>query len=181
MYWICDILFILSSYYILLWCFCFVVVFCLFICSVTNNGSFICMRNYSLFSDGFTYYRHFQLAATFCAVIQALFILNFHGPFSCDVDEQPFPSSFYYTQLFTFNSLTDRFLMVSHNILGDDNAVKHRDLYPNIPSSFLEWNRRLHLICEELRLWQPDIVCLQVAYVAIAQFHFKIQLTCELI
>ncbi|KAF3793947.1 Carbon catabolite repressor protein [Nymphaea thermarum] len=55
----------------------------------------------------------------------------------------------------------DRFLMVSHNILGDDNAVKHRDLYPNIPSSFLEWNRRLHLICEELRLWQPDIVCLQ--------------------
>ncbi|XP_031493139.1 carbon catabolite repressor protein 4 homolog 3-like [Nymphaea colorata] len=55
----------------------------------------------------------------------------------------------------------DRFLMVSHNILGDDNAVKHRDLYPNIPSSFLKWNRRLHLICEELRLWQPDIVCLQ--------------------
>ncbi|CAN6478832.1 unnamed protein product [Victoria cruziana] len=55
----------------------------------------------------------------------------------------------------------DRFLVVSHNILGDDNAFKHRDLYPSTPSSLLKWNRRLRLICEELRLWQPDIVCLQ--------------------
>ncbi|XAR69960.1 Poly(A)-specific ribonuclease [Bertholletia excelsa] len=55
----------------------------------------------------------------------------------------------------------DRFMVVSYNILGDKNAFKHRDLYQNVPSFYLKWDRRKRLICEELTGWSPDIICLQ--------------------
>ena len=40
--------------------------------------------------------------------------------------------------------------------------MKHRDLYPSIADKFLsmsEW--RLPLVLNEVRLLQPDVVCLQ--------------------
>ncbi|KAK4756379.1 hypothetical protein SAY87_006506 [Trapa incisa] len=58
-------------------------------------------------------------------------------------------------------SSQDKFTVASYNILGDRNASKHRDLYSNIPSSYINWGRRKRVICEELMEWDPDIICLQ--------------------
>lgn len=58
----------------------------------------------------------------------------------------------------------ERFTVVSYNILGDKNASKHRDLYLNVPSFYLNWGRRKRVICEELTGWNPDIICLQVSF-----------------
>ncbi|KAA8541180.1 hypothetical protein F0562_025213 [Nyssa sinensis] len=55
----------------------------------------------------------------------------------------------------------ERFTVVSYNILADRNASKHRDLYPNVPSTYMKWHRRKTVICEELVGWNPDIICLQ--------------------
>ncbi|KAK9277957.1 hypothetical protein L1049_027514 [Liquidambar formosana] len=55
----------------------------------------------------------------------------------------------------------ERFTAVSYNILGDKNASKHRDMYPNVPSFYMKWNRRKEVICDELIGWNPDIICLQ--------------------
>ncbi|KAK3015431.1 hypothetical protein RJ639_006141 [Escallonia herrerae] len=55
----------------------------------------------------------------------------------------------------------ERFTVVSYNILADKNASKHRDLYPNVPSIYMKWDRRKRVICKELMGWNPDIVCLQ--------------------
>ncbi|KAL8134975.1 hypothetical protein AgCh_009843 [Apium graveolens] len=54
-----------------------------------------------------------------------------------------------------------RFTVVSYNILGDKNASKHKDLYPNVPSSYMKWDRRNRLIYDELTGCDPDIICLQ--------------------
>eukprot|EP00268_Persea_americana_P049647 TRINITY_DN5336_c0_g1_i5.p1 TRINITY_DN5336_c0_g1~~TRINITY_DN5336_c0_g1_i5.p1 ORF type:complete len:174 (+),score=26.72 TRINITY_DN5336_c0_g1_i5:155-676(+) len=54
-----------------------------------------------------------------------------------------------------------RILVVSYNILGDQNASYHRDLYAHIPSHLMKWDRRKRLICQDLRGWDADIVCLQ--------------------
>ncbi|XP_028772216.1 carbon catabolite repressor protein 4 homolog 5-like isoform X2 [Neltuma alba] len=43
----------------------------------------------------------------------------------------------------------DKIVVVSYNILGVENALKHPDLYSNIPHRFLEWDRRKLLIREE--------------------------------
>ncbi|GMQ11220.1 hypothetical protein CsSME_00053938 [Camellia sinensis var. sinensis] len=55
----------------------------------------------------------------------------------------------------------ERFMVVSYNILGDRNASKHRDLYPNVPSIYMKWDHRKRIICEELIGRNPDIICLQ--------------------
>eukprot|EP00250_Pteridium_aquilinum_P016851 c23325_g1_i1 orf=89-1543(+) len=56
----------------------------------------------------------------------------------------------------------DKFVVVSFNILGVDNANKHwRELYWHIPSFIMEWNYRKRRILLELGLWSPDIICLQ--------------------
>lgn len=54
-----------------------------------------------------------------------------------------------------------RFTVVTYNILGDKNASKHKDLYLNVPSSYMKWSRRNRLIYDELTGWDPDIICLQ--------------------
>lgn len=64
---------------------------------------------------------------------------------------------------FTIPYATDRFTVVSYNILGERNASKHKDLYRNVPSLYLNWDRRKRVICEELKGWNPDIICLQVS------------------
>ncbi|BBH04092.1 DNAse I-like superfamily protein [Prunus dulcis] len=54
-----------------------------------------------------------------------------------------------------------RFTVASYNILGDRNAFAHRDMYRNVPSHYLKWDRRKRVICDELVQWNPDIICLQ--------------------
>ncbi|KAL6281561.1 hypothetical protein ACE6H2_018442 [Prunus campanulata] len=58
-------------------------------------------------------------------------------------------------------SSPDRFTVASYNILGDRNAFAHRDMYRNVPSHYLKWDRRKRVICDELVQWNPDIICLQ--------------------
>ncbi|KAK2647824.1 hypothetical protein Ddye_015313 [Dipteronia dyeriana] len=55
----------------------------------------------------------------------------------------------------------EKFTVVSYNILGDKNAWKHKDMYPNVPSQYMNWNHRKSNICHELFGWNPDIICLQ--------------------
>ncbi|KAF3958368.1 hypothetical protein CMV_016724 [Castanea mollissima] len=55
----------------------------------------------------------------------------------------------------------ERFTVASYNILGDRNASKHRDLYTNVPSLYMTWERRKKVIYKELMRWNPDIICLQ--------------------
>ncbi|XP_022922060.1 carbon catabolite repressor protein 4 homolog 3 [Cucurbita moschata] len=55
----------------------------------------------------------------------------------------------------------EKFSVVSYNILAERNAWKHRGLYTNVPLPYLKWNHRKRVICEELLMWNPDIICLQ--------------------
>ncbi|KAE9586046.1 putative poly(A)-specific ribonuclease [Lupinus albus] len=55
----------------------------------------------------------------------------------------------------------DKVVVVSYNILGVDNASKHMDLYPNVPRSFLDWDRRKGLILEEIDNYSAGILCFQ--------------------
>ncbi|KAK0588231.1 hypothetical protein LWI29_036266 [Acer saccharum] len=55
----------------------------------------------------------------------------------------------------------EKFTVVSYNILGNKNAWKHKDMYPNVPSQYMNWNHRKSNLCRELFGWNPDIICLQ--------------------
>eukprot|EP00268_Persea_americana_P041308 TRINITY_DN4110_c0_g1_i9.p1 TRINITY_DN4110_c0_g1~~TRINITY_DN4110_c0_g1_i9.p1 ORF type:complete len:479 (-),score=63.07 TRINITY_DN4110_c0_g1_i9:419-1855(-) len=55
----------------------------------------------------------------------------------------------------------DGFVIVSYNILGVENASNHQDLYSQIQSKYLNWNRRKKLIREELQIYKPSILCFQ--------------------
>ncbi|XP_023515538.1 carbon catabolite repressor protein 4 homolog 3 [Cucurbita pepo subsp. pepo] len=55
----------------------------------------------------------------------------------------------------------EKFSVVSYNILAERYAWKHRGLYTNVPLPYLKWNHRKRVICEELLMWNPDIICLQ--------------------
>ncbi|KAL5544721.1 hypothetical protein UlMin_008505 [Ulmus minor] len=57
--------------------------------------------------------------------------------------------------------VAERFTVASYNILADRNAFWHRDMYVNVPYSYMKWGRRRRVICEELIGWNPDIICLQ--------------------
>ncbi|KAG7625714.1 Endonuclease/exonuclease/phosphatase [Arabidopsis thaliana x Arabidopsis arenosa] len=56
---------------------------------------------------------------------------------------------------------SERFTVVSYNILGDGNSSYHRDLYSNVSVPYLKWGYRKRLICEELIRLNPDIICMQ--------------------
>ncbi|KAG7582439.1 Endonuclease/exonuclease/phosphatase superfamily [Arabidopsis suecica] len=56
---------------------------------------------------------------------------------------------------------SERFTVVSYNILGDRNSSYHRDLYSNVSFPYLKWGYRKRLICEELIRLNPDIICMQ--------------------
>ncbi|XP_057751778.1 carbon catabolite repressor protein 4 homolog 3 [Arachis stenosperma] len=56
---------------------------------------------------------------------------------------------------------SERFSVASYNILADRNASQHRDLYVNVPSYYVNWDRRKRVICKELLGWDTDIICLQ--------------------
>ncbi|KAG2411030.1 Carbon catabolite repressor protein [Vigna angularis] len=55
----------------------------------------------------------------------------------------------------------ERFTVASYNILGDRNVSQHSDLYVNVPSRYIKWDRRKRVISDELLGWDPDIICLQ--------------------
>ncbi|KAH7574170.1 hypothetical protein ACOSP7_008202 [Xanthoceras sorbifolium] len=57
---------------------------------------------------------------------------------------------------------SDRFLVLSYNILADYLAFSHRNkLYFHIPRKFLDWEWRKNSILFELGLWSADIMCFQ--------------------
>ncbi|ESQ48050.1 hypothetical protein EUTSA_v10020715mg [Eutrema salsugineum] len=56
---------------------------------------------------------------------------------------------------------SERFTVVSYNILGDRNSSYHRDLYSNVSFPHLKWGYRKRLICEEMIRLKPDIICMQ--------------------
>lgn len=58
----------------------------------------------------------------------------------------------------------EKFKIASYNILGDKNAFKHKDLYPNVPLQYIKWSHRGRLICQELIGLSPDIICMQVSF-----------------
>ncbi|XP_059640692.1 carbon catabolite repressor protein 4 homolog 5 isoform X2 [Cornus florida] len=60
-----------------------------------------------------------------------------------------------------FSSYKDKVVFVSYNILGVENASKHPDLYLNVPSKHLDWDRRKKLICKEIIRYHPSIICFQ--------------------
>ncbi|KAG5618991.1 hypothetical protein H5410_018815, partial [Solanum commersonii] len=55
----------------------------------------------------------------------------------------------------------ERFTVVSYNILGDRNVSNHGDLYRNVLPTYLDWDHRRRVICEELLGLNPDIIYLQ--------------------
>ncbi|CAL9190015.1 unnamed protein product [Musa hybrid cultivar] len=59
------------------------------------------------------------------------------------------------------SSFKERFVIVSYNILGVENALKHLDLYDSIPSECLSWDLRKRRMHKELRSYNPSILCFQ--------------------
>ncbi|XP_042433346.1 carbon catabolite repressor protein 4 homolog 5-like isoform X1 [Zingiber officinale] len=59
------------------------------------------------------------------------------------------------------SSSMQRFVIVSYNLLGVENASKHLDLYHSVPSHCLNWDRRKRQIHKELTLYNPNILCFQ--------------------
>ncbi|KNA08243.1 hypothetical protein SOVF_164350 [Spinacia oleracea] len=56
---------------------------------------------------------------------------------------------------------SERFVVLSYNILADYLANSHRKLYFHIPRRLMSWEWRKSNILFELRLWSPDIMCFQ--------------------
>ncbi|XP_020523382.1 carbon catabolite repressor protein 4 homolog 5 isoform X3 [Amborella trichopoda] len=59
------------------------------------------------------------------------------------------------------SSYRDRFVIVSYNILGVDNVLKHMDLYHHVSPQILNWDWRKNLLHEEIKCYKPSILCLQ--------------------
>ena len=59
---------------------------------------------------------------------------------------------------------SERFKVLSYNILADYLAQEHQFLYERIPSFILDWNWRKDKLVFEFGLWSPDILCLQVVH-----------------
>ncbi|XP_042520019.1 carbon catabolite repressor protein 4 homolog 5 isoform X2 [Macadamia integrifolia] len=60
-----------------------------------------------------------------------------------------------------FSRYKDRVCIVSYNILGVENALKHPYLYPQVRPQFLNWDWRKKLILKELNHYEPGILCFQ--------------------
>ncbi|KAI3515817.1 hypothetical protein L1887_14722 [Cichorium endivia] len=55
----------------------------------------------------------------------------------------------------------DKFMFVSYNILGVENASNHKDLYINVQPKFLKWEHRRRVIRKEIARYSPSILCFQ--------------------
>ncbi|KAK8655054.1 hypothetical protein V6N13_107646 [Hibiscus sabdariffa] len=56
---------------------------------------------------------------------------------------------------------SDRFIVLSYNILADYLASTHRNLYFHIPYHMMNWEWRMRNLMFELGLWSADILCFQ--------------------
>ncbi|XWS27189.1 hypothetical protein CRYUN_Cryun26dG0093500 [Craigia yunnanensis] len=63
--------------------------------------------------------------------------------------------------------LSERFIVLSYNILADFLAITHRKLYFHILHHMMNWERRKRNLMFELRLWSADIMCFQ----GVDKFH----------
>ncbi|TDG98766.1 hypothetical protein EPR50_G00203720 [Perca flavescens] len=73
-----------------------------------------------------------------------------------DVDEsataaEPFP----------FTKASMDFTVMSYNILAEDLLEANQELYTHCPLEVLDWSYRCSLLLEEIKKWEPDILCLQ--------------------
>ncbi|KAK6148660.1 hypothetical protein DH2020_019572 [Rehmannia glutinosa] len=59
------------------------------------------------------------------------------------------------------SNYNDRVVIVSYNILGDENATKHPELYRGVSPKYLDWEYRKKLLCEEVKGYQASILCFQ--------------------
>lgn len=55
----------------------------------------------------------------------------------------------------------DKFVFLSYNILGVENASNHKDLYLNVLPKFLKWEYRRRAIRKEISRYSPSILCFQ--------------------
>lgn len=60
--------------------------------------------------------------------------------------------------------VADKFVFVSYNILGVENASKHKDLYYNVVPKFLKWEYRRRVLCKEIVRYCPGILCFQASF-----------------
>lgn len=60
-----------------------------------------------------------------------------------------------------FSAHEDRVVVCSYNILGIGNASKHLDLYSEVPPELLEWEGRKKVIHEEIKGYNPGVMCFQ--------------------
>ncbi|KAL6175318.1 hypothetical protein ACLB2K_051959 [Fragaria x ananassa] len=61
----------------------------------------------------------------------------------------------------TSSAYGEKFVVVSYNILGVDNASNHSDMYSNVPPKYMKWKRRRRLIRKEVNSYNAGIVCFQ--------------------
>ncbi|XP_056624401.1 protein angel homolog 1 isoform X2 [Triplophysa dalaica] len=69
------------------------------------------------------------------------------------------------------------FSIMSYNILAQDLLEAHPELYTHCQGEMLVWEYRFHLLLRELRVWMPDILCLQ----EVQENHFQEQMYSVLI
>ncbi|KAM0044113.1 putative poly(A)-specific ribonuclease [Helianthus debilis subsp. tardiflorus] len=55
----------------------------------------------------------------------------------------------------------DKFVFVSYNILGVENASNHQDLYFDVIPKYMKWEYRRRVIRKEIRRYSPSILCFQ--------------------
>ncbi|PRQ16540.1 putative poly(A)-specific ribonuclease [Rosa chinensis] len=61
----------------------------------------------------------------------------------------------------TSSAYGEKFVVVSYNILGVENASNHSDMYNNVPPRYMKWKRRRRLIRKEVKSYNASIVCFQ--------------------
>ncbi|XP_034713530.1 protein angel homolog 1 [Etheostoma cragini] len=62
---------------------------------------------------------------------------------------------------FPFTKASMDFTVMSYNILADDLLEANQELYTHCPLEVLDWSYRCSLLLEEIKKWEPDIMCLQ--------------------
>ncbi|KAL8262626.1 hypothetical protein R6Q59_023975 [Mikania micrantha] len=65
----------------------------------------------------------------------------------------------------------DKFVFVSYNILGVENASNHKDLYVNVIPRFLKWEYRRRAIRKEISRYSPGILCFQASFLRLTIHH----------
>lgn len=144
-------------------------------------------RNHNIFenpqrmniSSGFSYYNESSVTGSTSVIVEESF--KRQKRLACSMEQERLeiqtkepssqkrrlrPSKGGYRKWFHSNShstlaFPDKFVLVSYNILGDSNASNHSDLYYHISPDIMDWNSRKRLICQELDMWKPDLMCFQ--------------------